>query len=429
MNEVMKKDVVISVVLPVFNEEKRLNIVLTSLFNQYDESGELNKDTYEVVIVDNNSTDNSLNVIKKFREANPLLNLYVIEEKQQGVSSARKCGMDFASQRSKERDKKYQLVQRFYILSADADCTVDNQWVYQLIKKMMMDKADLGTCNYFYDPEKFLHRPVLYEQIRKTLLCREFSFSLFGGFPDGKGFAVERDLYDKVGGIEIFYQLHDGAFVQHLSDDWDFGIKVIAYGGKPTYAHYSRVEINSRRVDNLLGEVIIGKAYGADGIITMKDIRPPDENIPYGDLLPEEGKMAWDYSIKDYVPKNIILPLLLNPDLLQKDAIIDFFTAPVAQKLYERIHEIKSTARIIDFKPIHAYKTPSYRLYFEFRQQIFASLRKHVDQSIGYPPELPPCLDAILKQQPDKFINYVYYFCEDRESGTAHNYFANGGVF
>jgi hypothetical protein len=40
-----------------------------------------------------------------------------------------------------------------------------------------------------------------------------------GRFSDGKGFAVDRDVHDWVGNIEIFYQLKVGRFISHLSDD------------------------------------------------------------------------------------------------------------------------------------------------------------------------------------------------------------------
>ncbi|MDF0732193.1 glycosyltransferase [Pseudomonas entomophila] len=426
---IMRDAVFVSVVLPVYNESDRIDAVLESLFNQRSHAGLVTHATYELIIVDNNSTDDSVAKIERFRERNPSLDIHVITETVQGVSSARKRGMDYASLRSKERDIRLGVNNRHYIASADADCTVDPYWLHALIDKMVVENGDLGTCNYYYNEAHFGKRPNLYNEIQKTLRCREMSFSLFGGFPDGKGFAVERQLYDRVGGIEIFYQLDKGRFVEHLSDDWDFGIRVIAWGGKPVYAHDSRIEINSRRVDTILDEVITGNAYGQDGIIIMKDVRPDvEQQTPtLRDTTPEQSRQAWEYSIKDYVPKNIVLPALLNPQiLLENPAVRAFFGEPVADRLYQRIHEIKQQSRVIDFKPIHAYKTPSYRLYFEFREDIFSALRRAVGDDIGFPPPLPTCLDDV---EPDDFQRFVHYFAEDRESGEAHNYFANGGVF
>lgn len=425
----MRDNVFVSVVLPVYNESDRINDVLLSLFNQKTHCGMITHESYELIIVDNNSTDDSVEKIKAFQAQNPLMDIHILKEAIQGVSSARKRGMDYASLRSKARDSRLGVQKRHYIVSADADCTVDPYWLHALIERMVEENGDLGTCNYYYNEESFCHRPNLFKEMQKTLRCRDMSFSLFGGFPDGKGFAVERTLYDKVGGIEIFYQLNNGRFVEHLSDDWDFGIRVIAWGGKPVYARDSRVEINSRRVDAILEEVITGIAYGQDGIIIMKDVRPDvEEHKPtLCDTNPAQSQQAWFYSIKDYVPKNIVLPALLNPQiLLENPAVREFFTEPVADRLYQRIHEIKHESRIIDFKAIHAYKTPAYRLYFEFRNEIFSALRRAVGEDIGFPPPLPACFDAV---KPEDFERFVYYFCEDRESGEAHNYFANGGVF
>ncbi|NWA24978.1 glycosyltransferase [Pseudomonas gingeri] len=425
----MRDAVFVSVVLPVYNESDRIDSVLASLFNQTTQGDLISQSTYELIIVDNNSTDNSVEKINAFRADNPSLDIHVIRETVQGVSSARKCGMDYASLRSKQRDIRLGVEKKHYIASADADCTVAPDWLHSLIETMIEENGDLGTCNYYYNEASFSKRPNLFNEIQKTLRCREMSFSLFGGFPDGKGFAVERGLYDKVGGIEVFYQLNNGRFVEHLSDDWDFGIRVIAWGGKPVYAHESRIEINSRRVDTILDEVITGNAYGQDGIIIMKDVRPDvEEQTPtLRDTTPVQSQQAWHYSIKDFVPKNIVLPALLNPQiLLESQEVRGFFSGPVADRLYQRIHEIKHGSRVIDFKPIHAYKTPVYRLYFEFREEIFGALRRAVGEDIGFPPPLPDCFDVV---KPEDFERFVYYFSEDRESGEAHNYFANGGVF
>ncbi|WP_286178231.1 glycosyltransferase [Enterobacter sp. Ap-1006] len=425
----MRDNIFVSVVLPVYNESDRIDEVLASLFGQQTHGRLVTHDAYEVIIVDNNSRDDSVAKINRFKEKHPAMDVHIIQEKIQGVSSARKCGMDYAALRSRARDARLGKSNKHYIVSADADCTVDPYWLHTLIEKMIADDGDLGTCNYYYDREAFQQRPNLFREIQKTLRCRDVSFSLFGGFPDGKGFAVERGLYEKIGGIEIFYQLEKGRFVEHLSDDWDFGIKIIACGGKPVYAKESFVEINSRRVDTIIDDVISGIAYGSDGIIIMKDVRP-DVSIQKNtliDLTEEQARQGWEYSIKDYIPKNIVLPALLNPHiLLENERVRAFFSPQVAERLYQRIHAIKHEMSIIDFKPIHSYKTPAYRLYFEFRHEIFTALRNAVGEDIGFAPPLPACFDSVAEKD---FERFVWYFCEDRESGEAHNYFANGGVF
>lgn len=414
----------LSVVLPVYNEAANLPEVLRTLHDQRDGDGPLDKSRYEVVLVDNNSTDDTVAVARAFAAAHPDLALHVIREPEQGVSCARRAGMDFALARSRNRPDA-DPAERFYLVSADADCRVDPHWLSELFTAMEESKAAIGVCDYYYNAAHFTGRPRLWDAIQRTLRCRAVTFSLFGGFPDGKGFAVERDAYERAGGIEIFYQLQDGEFVSHLSDDWDFGIKVASGGDAITYAPRSRVEINPRRVDHAIDEVIAGRAYGAGGIIVMRDIRPSAPAVA-SDLTEAEALQAWEFSIKDFTPKNTILPVLLTPALLEDDAVIAFFGPDLAARLARRIAEIRDEMRVVDFTPIHAYKTPSYRLYFEFADELFACLRRHVGEDIGHPPPLPPCLAEVPAA---RFAEFVHYYCEDRESGEAHNYFGNGGVF
>ncbi|MEQ0564009.1 glycosyltransferase [Amycolatopsis sp. NEAU-NG30] len=410
----------LSVVLPVYNEAANLREVLGTL---YDQQG-IDRSRYEVVLVDNNSTDDTVDLARSFAARHPDLALHVIHEPEQGVSCARRAGMDFAAARSRNRPDS-DPGERFYLVSADADCRVDARWLSELFAAMESSKAAIGVCDYYYNEDHFTGRPRLWDAIQRTLRCRAVTFSLFGGFPDGKGFAVERDAYERAGGIEIFYQLRDGEFVSHLSDDWDFGIKVASLGDAITYAPRSRVEINPRRVDHAIDEVIAGRAYGSGGTIVMRDIRPAAPAVRT-DLTAAEARQAWEFSIKDFTPKNMILPVLLTPALLEDDAVIAFFGADLAARLARRIADIRDEMRVVDFTPIHAYKTPSYRLYFEFADELFACLRRHVGEDIGQPPPLPPCL---AKVPPGRFAEFVRYYCEDRESGEAHDYFGNGGVF
>ena len=419
-----------SIVLPVYNEAANLPAVLESLYRQRAGDGRLDPELYEIVVVDNNSTDDTVALAERFAADHPDLPLHLVREPEQGVSCARRTGMRFASERSTGRPggPGSAAGERFYLVSADADCRVDPWWLSTLLEAMDDSGAAIGVCDYYYDAEHFTGRPRLWAAISRTLRCRQVAFSLFGGFPDGKGFAVEREAHDRAGGIEIFYQVENGRFVNHLSDDWDFGIKVAAQGGSRVYVPRSRVEINPRRVDHALEEVIEGRAYGSRGTIVMRDIRPGADGggAALRDLTEAEAQRAWDFSIKDFTPKNLLLPVLLDPGLLSAAPVRAFFGPSLADALRRRVEEIVDEMRIVDFTPIHRYKTPSYRLYFEFADQLFARLRATVGEDVGHPPPLPACLADVPRE---RFAEFVAYYCEDRESGEAHDYFGNGGVF
>ncbi|MBT0768765.1 glycosyltransferase [Kineosporia sp. J2-2] len=411
-----------TVVLPVRDEAANLPAVMESLAGQT-----LGRSRFDVLLVDNNSRDDTVALARRLAARYEGLRLNVIAEAEQGVSCARRAGMDLAARRAQERDGD-DAAERFYLVSADADCRVAPDWLAELLTAMDGEKAAIGVCDYYYDAAHFAGRPLLWDAIDRTLRCRRVAWSRFGGFPDGKGFAVDRRAYQRVGGIELSYQVENGRFVSHLSDDWDFGILVRATGDDIVYVPTSRVEINPRRVDHAIDEVVAGRAYGSGGIITMRDIRPDG---PGGrDLSEAEAVQAWEFSIKDFMPKNMILAALLTPSLLDDEGVIDLLSTDLARRMATRIPQITAETRLRDYVPIHSYKTPCFRLYFEFAEELFARLRARVGPDIGYPPALPDCLQEVRDTgDEERFREFVRHYCEDRESGAAHDYFGNGGVF
>jgi len=81
----------ISVVICTYNREKYIAEALESIKNQG-----LPVDQYEVIIVDNNSTDKSGEIIKSFIASNPALPFMYYLEINQGLSHARNAGIAHA---------------------------------------------------------------------------------------------------------------------------------------------------------------------------------------------------------------------------------------------------------------------------------------------------------------------------------------------
>lgn len=75
---------IISIAVCTYNREKHIINALESLKNQ-----SLNLNLYEIIIVDNNSTDNTPELVTNFINANPDINLRYFKEDQQGLSFAR----------------------------------------------------------------------------------------------------------------------------------------------------------------------------------------------------------------------------------------------------------------------------------------------------------------------------------------------------
>jgi hypothetical protein len=174
--------------------------------------------------------------------------------------------------------------------------------------------------------------------------------------------------------------------------------------------------------------MVDGSTYGRDGILTMRDIRHADTDA---DLSADDAGVLWDYSIKDLVHKYVILPLLLTPKHFQSTEVRSFLSDELCEQLQERIGEVTEETRLKDFTVIHTFKTPCYRIYFEFYEQILARLVVALGPRFASLPPLPSALQEIRERVDDisEWQKFVFFYCEDRESGEAHNYFGNGGVF
>ena len=83
-------EIMISIIVPVYNVEKWIIECLDSIANQ-------DADNYEVILVDDGSTDRSLSILRKYESMNPIFHVY--EKMNGGLSSARNYGMDRAKGR------------------------------------------------------------------------------------------------------------------------------------------------------------------------------------------------------------------------------------------------------------------------------------------------------------------------------------------
>jgi glycosyltransferase involved in cell wall biosynthesis len=79
----------LSIIIPVYNVEKYIKKCLDSIFMQDAISSE-----YEVIVVDDGTPDNSMEVVENFAKYYP--NLIIIHQENQGLSSARNSGLKVA---------------------------------------------------------------------------------------------------------------------------------------------------------------------------------------------------------------------------------------------------------------------------------------------------------------------------------------------
>jgi glycosyltransferase involved in cell wall biosynthesis len=117
-----------SIIIPCYNEELYINDTLESLFKQ-DYKGK-----YEVIVVNNNSTDQTVKIVKNYP-------VKLINEKQAGVCAARQAGTKIA---------KGEI-----IISTDADTTFKPNWLSVIDEEFKENKGIIalaGKCSYVSAP-------------------------------------------------------------------------------------------------------------------------------------------------------------------------------------------------------------------------------------------------------------------------------------
>ncbi|QQR88742.1 MAG: glycosyltransferase family 2 protein [Myxococcales bacterium] len=261
-----KSEVKYSITIPVYNEASRVEDTLKSLYDQVDKDGlPIAKEHYEVVIAYSPSQDGTKEVVLSFKERYPEFNLDIVDVKPKGLVPALITGMKHAI--AKHFDP-FAMGRGLILLLTHADCVHQNDWLYYLVTTLESSDAAISVSSCYYDRRQFLSRPRLWSLISRTMNARDKINEITGGLPEGRGYAVYAKDYVEAGGIKEFYQLSNGKFIDHCSDDMDFGAEIREMGKSIVFAKNSKVRADSRRVDQDIALMIKGLTYGKDGILS-----------------------------------------------------------------------------------------------------------------------------------------------------------------
>nr|WP_320194055.1 glycosyltransferase [uncultured Desulfobacter sp.] len=123
----------VSVIIPVYNDSKRLSIVVKSLIKQ-----SYPKSRYEVIVVDNGSIDDSLIVAQGFKEKYPELIKTITENSIQSSYAARNKGLNAA---------KGDIV-----AFTDSDCIAHRDWILEGVNTLENNNCEIagGKIELFF---------------------------------------------------------------------------------------------------------------------------------------------------------------------------------------------------------------------------------------------------------------------------------------
>jgi len=211
----------ISVVIPVYNEAEEIGDCLRAFV------GQTYRGAFELIVVDNGSTDGSPARIEAFARAHPRLDLRLIHEARRGVAAACQAGFEAA---------RYPIIAR-----TDADTIVDPRWL-EAIAQRFRDGRVAALCGHVgFRRLTPLQRRLRLEKVIE--LHQRFHILIKKPHFWGFNFAVRREVFQRAGGFNT--QLR-------LGEDLDLALRiqqVLRPGERIVYAPEVRVYSSSRRYE------------------------------------------------------------------------------------------------------------------------------------------------------------------------------------
>ena len=134
----------ISIIIPVYNTGKYLEKCLNSVISQ-------NLREIEIIIINDCSTDNSLNIIEKYKKIDNRI-ILINKEKNEGLSAARNSGLEISKGE--------------YILHIDSDDWIEQNYFKDMYEIAIKYEADMVISDYYTD---FNNGKIFYIQDQKEI--------------------------------------------------------------------------------------------------------------------------------------------------------------------------------------------------------------------------------------------------------------------
>ncbi|WP_340121879.1 glycosyltransferase family 2 protein [Methylobacter svalbardensis] len=112
----------LSIIIPVYNTEKYVSRCLNSCLNQT-----ADQENYEIIVINDGSTDNSLDIVRDFEQKNK--NVTVISQKNQKQGTARNNGVKLAKGK--------------YIWFIDSDDWIEPNAISEIVKYLYIHNLDI----------------------------------------------------------------------------------------------------------------------------------------------------------------------------------------------------------------------------------------------------------------------------------------------
>jgi glycosyltransferase involved in cell wall biosynthesis len=218
----------ISVIVPVFNSEKYIEQCIHALLDQ-----DYPKDSYEIIMVDNNSTDMSARIISRY----PSIRL--LQEPVQSAYPARNRGIRFAK--------------GDVIAFTDPDCRPYPQWLSSIASAISHPGHEIimGYREHA-SSSKGLAMLYAYEALKAAYVFSSNHKEIYFGYTNNM--AVRSSLFKKLGNFMMIDRGADTVFVRKAVEE--YGCDIVSFAPKMSVKHLEMIRV----MDFYKKQLIYGKS-------------------------------------------------------------------------------------------------------------------------------------------------------------------------
>ena len=217
-----------SVIIPTLNEEKRISTILSDLSRQTFHD-------FEVVIVDGNSKDHTVEIAKKWKEKLPHLN--IVKRSKPGVSAQRNLGTTKSA--------------ADYLFFSDADTRLPAHYLEGVHYALM--KKDASFLTTWVVPDINTQSAKMITQLLNFIF--EGGVLLGRPYASGAAMMVKRNAFQQLGGfdetltitedIDLAHRLYRAGYVMEVLQDPQYIFCMIRYQKDGTLALTAKLVIRS----------------------------------------------------------------------------------------------------------------------------------------------------------------------------------------
>ena len=189
----------VSVIMPVYNEEKNLEKTILSVVNQ------TFKNSYELIIVNDGSKDKSKQIIEKYQKKYPNL-IRFIDKENTGVSDSRNVALDIANSK--------------YVTFIDADDIYESDYLEKMYSHIQLGH-DIVSCNY--KNFEFNNGKIGYDNKFETIDISYYLENLQSNY-------LFNQLWNKIYKLSIINENNIKFDInKSIAEDWEFNVIYLSF--------------------------------------------------------------------------------------------------------------------------------------------------------------------------------------------------------